>query len=91
MSRKPIRLTRRGDIFYWGIRGFIVRKFGSIALVMSLVHLIEDAILVGLGRYTEINFFISFLFKLLHFLEGLIFDINKASFTYMLPSPLTKV
>ena len=58
MSRKPIRLTRRGDIFYWGIRGFIVRKFGSIALVMSLVHLIEDAILVGLGRFTEINFFI---------------------------------
>ena len=35
-----------------------MRKFGSIALVMSLVHLIEDAILVGLGRYTEINFFI---------------------------------
>ena len=58
MSRKPIHLTQRGDTFYWGIRGFIVRKFGSIALVMSLVHLIEDAILVGLGRYTEINFFI---------------------------------
>ncbi len=58
MGKKPIHLTRRGDTFYWGIRGFIVRKFGSIALVMSLVHLIEDAILVGLGRYTEINFFI---------------------------------
>jgi len=58
MGKKSIHLTRRGDTFYWGIRGFIVRKFGSIALVMSLVHLIEDAILVGLGRYTEINFFI---------------------------------
>ena len=58
MGKKPIRLTRRGDIFYWGLRGFIVRKFGSIALFMSLVHLIEDSILVGLGRFTEINFFI---------------------------------
>ena len=58
MGRKPIHLTQRGDKFYWGIKGLLVRKFGSIALVMSLVHLIEDAILVGLGRYTEINFFI---------------------------------
>jgi len=58
MGRKPIHLTRRGNKFYWGIKGLLVRKFGSIALVMSLVHLIEDAILVGLGRYTEINFFI---------------------------------
>ena len=58
MGKKSIHFTQRGDTFYWGMRGLIVRKFGSIALFMSLVHLIEDSILVGLGRFTEINFFI---------------------------------
>ncbi len=47
----------KNNIYYKGIRGYIVKKFGSITIVVSLLHFIEDAILVGLGRYTEINFF----------------------------------
>ena len=35
-----------------------MKKFGSITIIVSALHFIEDAILVGLGRYTEINFFI---------------------------------
>jgi hypothetical protein len=34
-----------------------MKKFGSIAFIISALHFIEDAALVGLGRYTEINFF----------------------------------
>ena len=44
--------------YYKGIRGCLVKKFGSITIVISFLHFIEDAILVGLGRYTEVNFFI---------------------------------
>ena len=47
----------KNNIYYKGIQGYIVKKFGSITIVVSLLHFIEDAILVGLGRYTEINFF----------------------------------
>ena len=43
--------------YYKGIQGYLVKKFGSITIVVSLLHFIEDAALVGLGRYTEINFF----------------------------------
>ncbi len=35
-----------------------MKKFGSITIIVSLLHFIEDTLLVGLGRYTEINFFI---------------------------------
>ena len=35
-----------------------MKKFGSITIFVSALHFIEDALLVGLGRYTEINFFI---------------------------------
>lgn len=45
------------NIYYKGIRGYIVKKFGSITIVVTALHLIEDTILVGLGRYTEVNFF----------------------------------
>ena len=44
--------------YYKGIRGYLVKKFGSITLIVSALHFIEDAVLVGLGRYTEVNFFI---------------------------------
>jgi len=44
--------------YYKGIQGYLVKKFGSITVIVSLLHFIEDAILVGLGRYTEVNFFI---------------------------------
>ena len=44
--------------YYKGIQGYLVKKFGSITIVVSLLHFLEDVILVGLGRYTEINFFI---------------------------------
>ena len=44
--------------YYKGIQGFLVKKFGSITIIVSLLHFIEDAILVGLGRYTEVNFFV---------------------------------
>ena len=47
----------RNNKYYTGIRGYIVKKFGSITIVVSLLHFIEEAALVGLGRYTEINFF----------------------------------
>ena len=35
-----------------------MKKFGSITIIVSALHFIEDAILVGLGRYTEVNFFV---------------------------------
>ena len=44
--------------YYKGIQGVLVKKFGSITIIVSVLHFIEDAILVGLGRYTEVNFFI---------------------------------
>ena len=44
--------------YYKGIQGVLVKKFGSITIIVSALHFIEDAILVGLGRYTEVNFFI---------------------------------
>tara|TARA_R100000479_G_scaffold153291_1_gene89192 strand:- start:156 stop:401 length:246 start_codon:yes stop_codon:yes gene_type:complete len=44
--------------YYSGIQGFLVKKFGSITIFVSALHFIEDAILVGLGRYTEVNFFV---------------------------------
>ena len=44
--------------YYKGIRGYIVKKFGSIAFIISALHFIEDAALVALGRYTEINYLI---------------------------------
>ena len=47
----------KNNKYYTGVRGYIVKKFGSITIVVSLLHFIEDAALVGLGRYTEINFF----------------------------------
>ena len=47
----------RNNKYYTGVRGYIVKKFGSITIVVSLLHFIEDAALVALGRYTEINFF----------------------------------
>jgi len=47
----------RNNKYYKGFRGYIVKKFGSIAFIISALHFIEDAALVGLGRYTEINFF----------------------------------
>ena len=49
-------IVKNGN-YYKGIRGYIVKKFGSIAFIISALHFIEDAALVGLGRYTEINFF----------------------------------
>ena len=48
----------KNNIYYKGIQGYIVKKFGSITIVISLLHFIEDVILVGLGRYTEVNFFV---------------------------------
>jgi hypothetical protein len=48
----------KNNKFYKGIQGVIVKKFGSITIFVSVLHFIEDAILVGLGRYTEVNFFI---------------------------------
>jgi len=48
----------KNNKFYKGIQGVIVKKFGSITIFVSALHFIEDAILVGLGRYTEVNFFI---------------------------------
>ena len=50
-------IVRQGKV-YRGIQGYLVKKFGSITIIVSLLHFIEDAILVGLGRYTEVNFFI---------------------------------
>jgi hypothetical protein len=44
--------------YYKGIQGVFVKKFGSITIFVSALHFLEDAILVGLGRYTEVNFFI---------------------------------
>ena len=44
--------------YYKGIQGYLVKKFGSITIVVSVLHFIEDAILVGLGRYTEVSFLI---------------------------------
>ena len=44
--------------YYKGIQGVLVKKFGSITIIVSALHFIEDAILVGLGRYTEVNFFV---------------------------------
>ena len=35
-----------------------MRKFGFIAFLVCVLHFIEDTILVTLGRYTEINFFL---------------------------------
>jgi len=48
----------KNNKYYKGIQGYLVKKFGSITIVVSFLHFIEDTILVGLGRYTEINFFI---------------------------------
>ena len=48
----------KNNKYYKGIQGYLVKKFGSITIIVSLLHFIEDAILVGLGRYTEVNFFI---------------------------------
>ena len=44
--------------YYKGIQGVLVKKFGSITIIVSALHFIEDAVLVGLGRYTEVNFLI---------------------------------
>ena len=33
-----------------------MKKFGSITLLISLLHFLEDATLVALGRFTELNF-----------------------------------
>ncbi len=33
-------------------------KFTCIAIVVSVLHFAEDAILVALGRYTELNYFV---------------------------------
>ena len=46
----------KNNKFYKGIQGVIVKKFGSIAFIISALHFIEDAALVALGRYTEINY-----------------------------------
>ena len=43
--------------YYKGIQGYLVKKFGSITIFITALHLIEDTILIGLGRYTEVNFF----------------------------------
>ena len=48
-------IVKNGN-YYKGIRGYIVKKFGSIAFIISALHFIEDAALVALGRYTEINY-----------------------------------
>ena len=34
-----------------------MKKFGSITIVISILHFLEDATLVALGRFTEVNFF----------------------------------
>ena len=34
-----------------------MKKFGSIAVIVSVMHFLEDALLVALGRYTDINYF----------------------------------
>ncbi len=57
-------IIRQGKV-YKGIQGYIVKKFGSITILISVLHLIEDSILIGLGRYTEVNFFILLLGTLL--------------------------
>ena len=33
-----------------------MKKFGSITIVISILHFLEDATLVALGRFTELNF-----------------------------------
>ena len=33
-----------------------MKKFGSITFVISVLHFLEDATLVALGRFTELNF-----------------------------------
>jgi len=33
-----------------------MKKFGSITIVISILHFLEDAALVALGRFTELNF-----------------------------------
>tara|TARA_Y100000817_G_scaffold29974_1_gene20971 strand:- start:1131 stop:1322 length:192 start_codon:yes stop_codon:yes gene_type:complete len=33
-----------------------MKKFGSITIVISILHFLEDATLVALGRFTEFNF-----------------------------------
>ena len=35
-----------------------MKKFGFLTIIVSILHFIEDAVLVGLGRYTEVNFLI---------------------------------
>jgi len=35
-----------------------MKKFSYIAILISIIHFVEDAILVALGRYTEVNFLI---------------------------------
>ena len=50
-------IVKKGK-YYKGIRGYIVKKFGSIAFIISALHFVEDAALVALGRYTEINYLI---------------------------------
>lgn len=35
-----------------------MKKFLSIATLVSALHFVEDAALVALGRYTEVSFFI---------------------------------
>ena len=48
----------KNNKFYKGIQGVLVKKFGSLTIIVSILHFIEDAVLVGLGRYTEVNFLI---------------------------------
>ena len=48
----------KNNNFYKGIQGVLVKKFGSLTIIVSILHFIEDAVLVGLGRYTEVNFLI---------------------------------
>ena len=50
-----IIIVSKGKI-YKGIQGYLVKKFGSITIFITTLHLIEDSILIGLGRYTEVNF-----------------------------------
>ncbi len=33
-----------------------MKKFGSITFVISVLHFLEDATLVALGRFTELSF-----------------------------------
>jgi len=48
----------KNNKFYKGIQGVLVKKFGFLTIIVSILHFIEDAVLVGLGRYTEVNFLI---------------------------------